>query len=95
MKPLFSLTLSSLVATMLLLFSNTAFGDCMGPNPEPGTKPPWAGTLPHDDELDPVDADAKGYSGADGTGFGQWAGSDAGAQQPGQGAPWSGVRPPE
>jgi hypothetical protein len=46
-------------------------------------------------ELDPVDAAARAFPGADGTGFGEWADSDAGAQQPGQGAPWSGIRPPK
>jgi hypothetical protein len=46
-------------------------------------------------ELDPVDADARAFPGADGTGFGQWADKDAGAQQPGEGAPWSGIRPPK
>lgn len=45
-------TLKVLLATLvMLLVSGTAYADCMdpGPNPNPGTRPPWAGTMCSDD----------------------------------------------
>ena len=94
-------TLQMLLAAVLMVASSVAvggwgvpygpgWGEPYGPGEPQGPK---AG--PKTAELDPADVKASGYTGADGTGFGQWADSDAGAQQPGQGAPWSGVRPPK
>ena len=40
-------------------------------------------------------ADAFPDEGEDERGFGKWSSSDAGCEQPGKGAPWSGTRPRE
>lgn len=55
-------------------------------------------TLEVDVELDPADSRAASDTfpgeGEDSPGFGEWGPSDAGNNQPGNGAPYSGPRPP-
>ena len=40
-----------LVTLFMAAGTGVVFADCMGPNPEPGTKPPWAGTICPGDEV--------------------------------------------
>jgi len=51
------LLLTSAVTAMLLLATSVSFAECgdPGPNPEPGTRPPWAGTMCSGDELTALD----------------------------------------
>ncbi len=60
---------STLFAGLLAMsWAGGAWGDCMGPNPVPGEKPPWAGTVCTDDVIELLEEKGECGTGMCGTG---------------------------